>query len=81
SHSRDNKEIEESIRKSTLVKDFALTGILSLHAKRTELVEHLVTGNDNNYPKVVKVLQDVLEIVTNDMMRNGSRFAPRFTSY
>ncbi|GJZ15737.1 hypothetical protein Tco_0551414 [Tanacetum coccineum] len=73
SHSRDNKEIKGSIRKSTLVKDFALTGILSLHAKCTELVKHLVIGNENNYPKVVKVLQDVLEIVTNDMIRNGSR--------
>ncbi|GJX84230.1 protein PRD1 [Tanacetum coccineum] len=66
------EEIEESIRKSTFVKDFDLIGILSLHTKCTELVEHLVTGNENNYPKVVKVLQDVLEIVTNDMMRNGS---------
>ncbi|GKC67608.1 hypothetical protein Tco_1100206 [Tanacetum coccineum] len=64
------EEIEESIRKSTFVKDFDLTEILSLHAKCTELVELLVTGNENNYPKVVKVLQDVLEIVTNDMMRN-----------
>ncbi|GJX25841.1 hypothetical protein Tco_0232137, partial [Tanacetum coccineum] len=67
------EEIEESIRKSTFVKDFNLIGILSLHAKCTELVELLVTGNENNYPKVVKVLQDVLEIVTNDMMRNRSR--------
>ncbi|GKC63380.1 hypothetical protein Tco_1095978 [Tanacetum coccineum] len=64
------EEIEESIRKSTFVKEFDLTGILCLHAKCIELVEHLVTGNENNYPKVVKVLQDL--IVINDMMRNGS---------
>ncbi|GKB15626.1 hypothetical protein Tco_0849549 [Tanacetum coccineum] len=69
-HQQIIEEIEESIRKSTFVKDFDLTEILSLHAKCTELVELLVTGNENNYPKVVKVLQDVLEIVTNDMMRN-----------
>nr|GEZ67292.1 putative callose synthase 8 [Tanacetum cinerariifolium] len=66
------EEIEESIRKLTFIKDFDLTEILSLHAKCTELVEHLVIGNENNYPKLVKVLQDVLEIVINDMMRNGS---------
>ncbi|GKD38792.1 40S ribosomal protein S9, partial [Tanacetum coccineum] len=36
------EEIEESIRKSTFVKDFDLTGILSLHAKCTELVDLLI---------------------------------------
>nr|GEU94744.1 tubulin-folding cofactor E [Tanacetum cinerariifolium] len=44
---------------------FCLTKVKTLN--RSE-----VTRNENNYPKVVKVLQDVLEIVTNDMMRNGS---------
>nr|GEV30185.1 putative callose synthase 8 [Tanacetum cinerariifolium] len=75
------EEIEESIRKSTFIKDFDLSEILSLHAKCTELVELLVGGNENNYPKVVKVLQDVLEIVTNDMMRSGSRTMNSVNAY
>nr|GEW22316.1 tubulin-folding cofactor E [Tanacetum cinerariifolium]GEW41602.1 tubulin-folding cofactor E [Tanacetum cinerariifolium] len=47
--------------------------LISRLAKVKTLNGSEVTGNENNNSKVVKVLQDVLEIVTNDMMRNGSR--------
>lgn len=32
-----------------------------------------VEGDEDQHVKVVKVLQDVLELVTNDLMLNGSR--------
>lgn len=33
-----------------------------------------VEGNESHYDKVVKALQDIFEVVTNDMMTNCSRF-------
>ena len=33
-----------------------------------------VEGNEIHRDKVVKALQDIFEVVTNDMMINGSRF-------
>ncbi|KAI3789511.1 hypothetical protein L2E82_02310 [Cichorium intybus] len=74
-------EIEESIKKSTFLKDFDLTEILTLHAKCIDLVELLVEGNENHHTKVVKVLQDIFEIVTNDMMRNSSRTLDSMNAY
>ncbi|KVH93114.1 Callose synthase [Cynara cardunculus var. scolymus] len=68
-------EIEESIRKSTVLKDFDLSELLTLYAKCIDLVELLVEGNKEHHTKVVKVLQDVFEIVTSDMMKNGSRYS------
>lgn len=37
-----------------------------------------VEGKEDQYAEVVKVLQDMFEVVTNDMMRNGSRFVLLF---
>ena len=31
-------------------------------------------GNEHHHGKVVKVLQDISELVTNDKMRDGARF-------
>ncbi|KAJ9537860.1 hypothetical protein OSB04_030593 [Centaurea solstitialis] len=75
------EEIEESIRKSTVVTDFNLSELLSLHAKCIDLVELLIEGNAEHHTKVVKVLQDVFELVTNDMMINGSRTMESLHAY
>ncbi|XP_024979448.1 putative callose synthase 8 [Cynara cardunculus var. scolymus] len=74
-------EIEESIRKSTVLKDFDLSELLTLYAKCIDLVELLVEGNKEHHTKVVKVLQDVFEIVTSDMMKNGSRTLASIHAY
>ncbi|KMS98256.1 hypothetical protein BVRB_4g094050 [Beta vulgaris subsp. vulgaris] len=66
-------EIEESIQRSTLLEDIKMSELPALHAKCIELVELLVEGKEDQYAEVVKVLQDMFEVVTNDMMRNGSR--------
>lgn len=66
-------EIEDSIKKSSLLDDIRLRELPALCAKCTEFVELLVEGNDHQYVEVVKVLQDIFELVTNDMMINGSR--------
>ncbi|XP_023756013.1 putative callose synthase 8 [Lactuca sativa] len=74
-------EIEESMWKSTFLKDFDLSELLTLHAKCINLVELLVEGNENHHTKVVKVLQDIFEIITNDMMKNRSRTLDSMNTY
>ncbi|KAA8526709.1 hypothetical protein F0562_009062 [Nyssa sinensis] len=66
-------EVEESIKRSSLLENFKMSELPSLQAKCIELVELLVEGNENHHGQVVKVLQDIFELVTNDMMLNGSR--------
>ncbi|KAF9672669.1 hypothetical protein SADUNF_Sadunf11G0067200 [Salix dunnii] len=66
-------EIEESMRRSSLLEDFKMSELPALKAKCIELVELLLEGNRNQNGSVVKVLQDMFELVTYDMMRDGSR--------
>ncbi|PON83360.1 Glycosyl transferase [Trema orientale] len=66
-------QIEESLEKSSLLEDFRMTELPNLRAKFVELLELLVEGNEDQYGKVVKVLQDIFEIITNDTMINSSR--------
>ncbi|KAI3457533.1 hypothetical protein Pfo_014196 [Paulownia fortunei] len=66
-------EIEESIRKSSVLRDLRMSELPALHAKCTDLIELLVEGNEDHHYKVVKTLQDIFELVTNDLFINGSR--------
>ncbi|KAK4487202.1 hypothetical protein RD792_006522 [Penstemon davidsonii] len=66
-------EIEESIEKSSLLEDLRMSELPALHVKCTDLVELLVEGNEDHHPKVVKALQDIYELVTNDMFIKDSR--------
>ncbi|XVF79206.1 hypothetical protein PTKIN_Ptkin14bG0201900 [Pterospermum kingtungense] len=66
-------EIERSITESSFLQDFKMSELPALQAKFVELLELLVEGNENQYRKVVEVLQDIFELVTNDMMANGDR--------
>ncbi|XP_015581453.2 putative callose synthase 8 isoform X1 [Ricinus communis] len=67
------KEIEESIERSSLLDDFKMSELPALQAKCIELVKLLVEGNENHYSSVVRILQDIFELVTNDMMTDNSR--------
>ncbi|KAJ0102053.1 hypothetical protein Patl1_05004 [Pistacia atlantica] len=66
-------EIEGSIARSSLLEEFKITELIALQAKCIELVELLVEGNENQHDNVVKLLQDIFELVINDMMINGFR--------
>ncbi|XVF18396.1 hypothetical protein REPUB_Repub11eG0018000 [Reevesia pubescens] len=66
-------EIEKSIEESNFLENFKMSELPALQAKFVELIELLVEGNENQYDKVVEVLQDIFELVTNDMMANGQR--------
>ncbi|XP_075498077.1 putative callose synthase 8 isoform X2 [Primulina tabacum] len=66
-------EFEESIAKSSLLEDLHISKVQDLYAKCIDLVELLVDGNEDHHYKVVKVLQDIFELVTDDLLVNGSR--------
>ncbi|KAJ7948849.1 Callose synthase-like protein [Quillaja saponaria] len=61
-------EIEESIKRSSLLEEFKLKILPDLQAKCIEF-----SGDENYHSKVVRALQDIFEIITNDLMINGSR--------
>ncbi|KHG09908.1 Putative callose synthase 8 [Gossypium arboreum] len=66
-------EIERSIEESTFLQDFKMSALPALQNKFVELLELIVEGDKNQNGKVVQVLQDIFELVTNDMMANGHR--------
>ncbi|KAJ4977031.1 hypothetical protein NE237_002137 [Protea cynaroides] len=66
-------EVETSICKSSLLLDFKMSELLTLHATFIELVGLLFENEECHKDKVVKVLQDIFEVVTKDMMIHGSR--------
>ncbi|GLU17718.1 hypothetical protein SLE2022_340740 [Rubroshorea leprosula] len=74
-------EIEESIRTSSFLEEFKMRELPALQAKCIELVEILVEGNEDHHVKVVKVLQDIFELVTHDIMTNGSRILNLINSF
>ncbi|XP_052206358.1 putative callose synthase 8 isoform X2 [Diospyros lotus] len=67
------EEIEENIQSSRLLENFKISEVSALQTKCIELVEMLVEGNENQHAEVVEVLQDIFELVTTDMMFDGSR--------
>ncbi|XP_056172840.1 putative callose synthase 8 isoform X2 [Syzygium oleosum] len=67
------KEIDASIGGSTILKDFNLSCLPALRDKAVDLLELLLDGNENHRGRVVKVLQDIFELVTQDMMIHGDR--------
>ncbi|MBA0654649.1 hypothetical protein Goklo_021614, partial [Gossypium klotzschianum] len=66
-------EIERSIEESTFLQDFKMSALPALQNKVVELLELIAGGDKNQNGKVVQVLQDIFELVTNDMMANGHR--------
>ncbi|VVA18902.1 PREDICTED: callose synthase [Prunus dulcis] len=74
-------EIEESIARSTLLQDFRMIELPLLLAKCIELMELLVEGNEDHHGKVIKILQDIFELVTNDMMTSGFRILELLYSF
>ncbi|KAJ7965070.1 Callose synthase-like protein [Quillaja saponaria] len=67
-------EIEISIQQHTFVKKFKMSGLPSLSEKLEKLLTLLRTEDDkveSLKPQIVNVLQDIVEIITQDVMING----------
>ncbi|XP_011649402.2 callose synthase 5 [Cucumis sativus] len=67
------KEVEDNISKNTLLTTFRMSPLLILCKKFVELVEILKDGDPSKRDTVVLLLQDMLEVVTRDMMLNEDR--------
>ncbi|XP_060675092.1 callose synthase 5 [Ziziphus jujuba] len=67
------KEIESNISKNTLLVNVRMGSLPSLCKKFVELVAFLREGDPSKREKVVVLLQDMLEVVTRDMMVNEIR--------
>ncbi|CAI9753068.1 unnamed protein product [Fraxinus pennsylvanica] len=67
------KEVESNIHKSTFLANFRMKPLPNLYKKFVELVEILKDGDPSKKDRVVLLLQDMLEVVTRDMMVNEIR--------
>ncbi|GAB2302055.1 Putative callose synthase 8, partial [Dionaea muscipula] len=67
------EEIEDCSNAFSLLKCIRMSELPALRSKCIELIVLLAEGDEQHHAKVVKVLQDIFELVTCDMLINGSR--------
>ncbi|CAA2989252.1 callose synthase 5 [Olea europaea subsp. europaea] len=67
------KDVEGNILKNTFLANYRMGPLPDLCKKFVELVEMLKDGNPSKKDRVVLLLQDMLEVVTRDMMVNEIR--------
>ncbi|KAF0917198.1 hypothetical protein E2562_017105 [Oryza meyeriana var. granulata] len=68
------ESIEESLSRQSLVKDFRLDELPQLSAKFDKLLTLLLKTDEDMDPirtQIANLLQDIMEIITQDIMRNG----------
>ncbi|XP_010257761.1 PREDICTED: putative callose synthase 8 isoform X2 [Nelumbo nucifera] len=66
-------EVEASISRSSLLIDFKMSELPGLHSKCIDLVNLLLMNRKHHEDSIIMILQDIFEVVTKDMMTNGSR--------
>ncbi|KAG8383820.1 hypothetical protein BUALT_Bualt04G0053600 [Buddleja alternifolia] len=74
------KEVESHISKHTFLANFRMKALPDLWKKFVELMEILKDSDPSQKDRVVLLLQDMLEVVTRDMMVNENRFM-KFSSF
>ncbi|KAL3617345.1 Callose synthase 5 [Castilleja foliolosa] len=67
------KEVESNVSKNTLLANFRMRSLPDLCKKFVELMEILKDSDQSKKDRVVLLLQDMLEVVTRDMMMNEIR--------
>ncbi|GFP95013.1 callose synthase 5 [Phtheirospermum japonicum] len=67
------KEIESNMSKGTFLANFTMKYLPDLFKKFVELVDILKDGDPSKKDRVVLLMQDMLEVVTRDMMVNEIR--------
>ncbi|KAG9444221.1 hypothetical protein H6P81_015561 [Aristolochia fimbriata] len=75
------QQVETSISKFSLLTDFKMHRLPVLRDKCIQLVELLFENQQSHREKVVKLLQDVLEVVATDVMVDPSRILDLITDY
>ncbi|KAL0561375.1 hypothetical protein IC582_001800 [Cucumis melo] len=68
-------EVELSIRKQKFLSNFRMSGLPSLSEKLEKFLKLLVRDDENEVggSQIINVLQDIFEIITQDVMANGSQ--------
>ncbi|CAN6446403.1 unnamed protein product [Victoria cruziana] len=64
-------QVETSIGKSTLLKDFRMKELPILHKKFVQMVDLLIENKVDGQGNLVRLLQDIIEVVTEDMIVHG----------
>ncbi|XP_057853796.2 callose synthase 5 [Cryptomeria japonica] len=67
------EEVEANISKNTLLANFRMSALPTIYRKFVELIEILKNSEASMRDNVVLLLQDMLEVVTRDMMVNEIR--------
>ncbi|XP_059624463.1 callose synthase 5 [Cornus florida] len=67
------KEVESNISKHTFLANFKMGPLPTLCEKFVELVDILKNADSSKRDRVVLLLQDMLEVITRDMMENEIR--------
>ncbi|KAL4198845.1 hypothetical protein AMTRI_Chr03g48090 [Amborella trichopoda] len=73
-------EVEASINRSCLLSDFKISELPLLCSTVVQLVDFLFENKESSRDTVIKLLQDVVEIVARDMMVNGPSIGDSFSS-
>lgn len=65
-------EVEDHILKGTLVSEYKMSALPSLYGHFVKLMECLLENKKDSRDQVVLFFQDMLEVVTNDIMEDSS---------
>ncbi|CAI9089021.1 OLC1v1023506C1 [Oldenlandia corymbosa var. corymbosa] len=73
-------EVKVSIEQGRFLNEFRMSGLVSLSEKFQKLLSHLISDYEdvvNHRSQVVNVIQDIMEIITHDIMNNGHEILKR----
>ncbi|KAK1438031.1 hypothetical protein QVD17_03832 [Tagetes erecta] len=77
-------EVETSIAQRTFLNEFRTSELPSLHDKLEKFLDHLEKDNvdpEKYASQIINVLQDIMEIITQDVMINGHEILERVHSH
>ncbi|XP_062105737.1 callose synthase 7-like [Humulus lupulus] len=67
------KEVDESLQRKVFLNNFRMSGMPSLSERLEKFLGKLLSDEDDEtlLPQLINVLQDIMEIITQDVMING----------
>ncbi|KAM0047910.1 putative 1,3-beta-glucan synthase [Helianthus debilis subsp. tardiflorus] len=78
------REVDSSIQQRSFLSTFRMSGLPSLNDKLEKFLSHLLTDYDNKEKytsQTINVLQDLMEIIIRDVMKNGPEVVERAYSH
>ncbi|PON35895.1 Glycosyl transferase, partial [Trema orientale] len=71
------REVDESLERNVFLENFRMSELPSLIESLEELLEILIADKEeveNSEHRIIKVLQNIMDIITHDIMTNGHQF-------